>query len=60
MSISVRDEGVGMPPGFDVTKSKRLGTRLVAALSQQLNATLTNPAGVRGSSFCLVVPIENS
>src|SRR5580658_10595427 len=30
--ISVRDEGSGLPPGFDPTTSTRLGTRLVNAL----------------------------
>src|SRR6202007_329571 len=25
--VSVRDEGIGLPPQFDPTKSKRLGTR---------------------------------
>src|SRR4029079_9854533 len=30
--VSVSDEGVGLPAGFDPSKSKRLGTRLVTAL----------------------------
>ena len=34
--ISVRDEGVGLPRGFDPATSKRLGSRMVAALSKQL------------------------
>src|ERR1700684_3861232 len=38
--VSVRDEGAGLPPGFDSTTSKRLGTRLVNALSKQLGAEL--------------------
>jgi two-component sensor histidine kinase len=58
VSISVRDEGVGMPPGYDATQSKRLGTRLVTALSQQLKATLTNPASARGTNTSLVIPLE--
>src|SRR4029077_3050030 len=31
VALSIRDEGVGLPAGFDLTKSKRLGTRLVSA-----------------------------
>ena len=27
--VSVRDDGVGLPAGFDPTTSKRLGSRLV-------------------------------
>ena len=30
--ISVRDEGVGFPAGFDPETSKRLGTRMINAL----------------------------
>lgn len=58
VSISVRDEGIGMPAGFDATQNKRLGTRLVTALSQQLKATLTNPASARGTNTSLVIPLE--
>ena len=55
---SIRDEGVGMPPGFDATQNKRLGTRLVSALAQQLNATITNPVSARGTNTSLVIPLE--
>lgn len=56
--ISIRDEGVGLPPGFDPAKSKRLGARLVAALSEQLRAELSSPAVTRGTSYSLIVPLE--
>lgn len=56
--ISVRDEGVGLPADFDVTKSKGLGTRLVMALAKQLDAEfVTQPAGL-GTSVVLRVPLE--
>jgi len=56
--ISVRDEGVGLPAGFDPTTSKRLGTRLVNALSKQLGAELTRPSSTTGTNFTLLVPRE--
>lgn len=56
--VSIHDEGVGLPPGFDMTKSKRLGTRLVAALIQQLGASLGNRPVARGASFSFVVPLQ--
>jgi two-component sensor histidine kinase len=56
--VAVSDEGVGLPAGFDPAKSVRLGTRLVAALSQQLNAVMTHPASTRGATFTLRVPLE--
>jgi two-component sensor histidine kinase len=55
--VSVRDEGVGLPPGFDSATSKRLGTRLVNALSKQLGAELTLPKSPLGTNFTLLVPL---
>jgi two-component sensor histidine kinase len=61
LSISVRDGGVGLPPGFDPQKSKRLGARLVTALSSQLGAELKWPsANEAGATFVLVVPLERT
>ena len=57
--ISVRDEGTGLPAGFDPGKSKRLGTRLVSALSKQLGAELTRPSSPIGTNFTLLVPVAD-
>ena len=57
--VSVRDEGVGLPVGFDPTASKGLGTRLVNALSKQLGAQLTRPVSPTGTHCELLVPISN-
>jgi len=56
--VSVRDEGVGLPIDFDPTTSKRLGTRLVNALSKQLRAKLTRPASPVGTNFELLIPLS--
>ena len=55
--MSVRDEGVGLPPGFNSATSKRLGTRLVNALSKQLDGELTLPKSPLGTNFTLLVPL---
>jgi two-component sensor histidine kinase len=60
ITISVRDEGVGLPDGFDMTKSKRLGTRLVTELSKQLGGVFTIPSSKTGSNFSLVVPLDTN
>ena len=55
--ISVRDEGRGLPPDFNSATSKRLGTRLVNALSQQLGGDLTRPISTVGTISSLLIPL---
>ena len=55
--ISVRDEGIGLPAGFDPTTSKRLGSRLIHALAKQLEAELTRPFTAVGTNFTLLFPL---
>jgi two-component sensor histidine kinase len=55
--LSVRDEGVGLPANFDLASSKRLGSRLVNALSKQLGGKLDIPASTSGANFILTIPI---
>jgi two-component sensor histidine kinase len=40
LRLSVSDEGVGLPEGFDPETTKGLGMRLVRAFAQRLDATL--------------------
>jgi len=60
IAISVRDEGVGLPPGFDPAASKRLGARLVNALSKQLGGDLTRPVAPMGTNFTLHIPLRSA
>jgi two-component sensor histidine kinase len=55
--ISVRDEGVGLPAGFNPASSKRLGSRLVTALSKQLGGELNRPTSPSGANFSLLIPL---
>ena len=52
-SISVSDSGPGLPAGFDPTKSKGLGMKIVLSLVQQIAGALriTSGADGRGASF---------
>jgi two-component sensor histidine kinase len=54
----VRDDGVGLPAGFDLTKSRGLGMRIIATLAKQLDARITQHAGVDGTEFTLLLPLE--
>src|SRR5579859_932756 len=57
-SISVRDRGVGLPPDFDIHSGKRLGMRLVNALSTQVHADLQVLRHAAGTEFLLSVPVS--
>jgi two-component system, sensor histidine kinase PdtaS len=52
-SLSVLDEGPGLPAGFDPTKSKGLGMKIVLALVKQIGGELKIAPGAngRGSRF---------
>ena len=59
-SISVRDEGIGLPPGFDLRKAKGLGMRIINSFSQQLNATLSVRVQNPGTEFIVTIPRQSS
>ena len=56
--LTVGDEGVGLPPEFDVRKARGLGMRIVRAFAEQLGAELQVRARRPGCEFKLVAPIE--
>ncbi len=56
--VSVRDEGIGLPPTFDMTKSKGLGMRLLRSFLQQLDATIVLGPNAKGTEFVVDVPLE--
>jgi hypothetical protein len=58
--ISVRDNGVGLPAGFDLGKSRGLGMRIVAGLSKQLGAAISHPRDLDGTEFILMVPLQRA
>src|ERR1700730_18034947 len=55
-SISVRDEGIGLPSDFDLRKAKGLGMRIINSFSKQLNGTLIARAHNPGSEFIITIP----
>ena len=52
ITLLVKDDGVGLPPGFDIRKSKSLGLHIVSTLAEQLKATL-GVSSEAGTSFRL-------
>lgn len=57
-SLSVRDEGTGLPPDFDLHKAKGLGMRIVAAFAKQVDAAIAVCSQPSGTEFVLTIPIE--
>ncbi len=55
--LTVADDGIGLPEGFDQHDAKGLGMRMVRAFTEQLSATLSVRDRKPGCEFVLVVPI---
>ncbi len=55
--VSVRDEGVGLPPGFDMHSAKGLGMRLVLGLVGQLEAKVEVHHQSKGVEFVVLVDL---
>jgi two-component sensor histidine kinase len=58
LRVLVRDEGVGLPPAFDLAKARGLGMRLVRAFLQQLTATIAVKSTSQGTEFIIGIPLE--
>jgi two-component sensor histidine kinase len=58
LTISVRDEGTGLPAGFDPAASKGLGMRIIRALAGQLGAGLDVQPSGSGAEFTVRVPVR--
>ena len=56
--LTVRDDGVGLPAGFDPAASRGLGMRVLSALASQLRGTLKHASDATGSRFELHFPCE--
>ena len=54
--VDVRDDGAGLPPGFDIGKSRGLGLVLVVMLTKQLGGGVKHESGDAGTLFRVTVP----
>jgi two-component sensor histidine kinase len=56
--LSVRDNGVGLPAGFDWRNAKSLGLRLVQMLAKQIGGTVdAKRMEGGGMEFCVEFPV---
>lgn len=58
ITLSVRDEGIGLPQGIDETTSAGLGMRLIAAFARQLNGTVEVKRHDPGTEFVILFGVE--
>lgn len=56
LTVSVRDEGAGLPAGFDLAKPKGLGMRIITSFAQQLGGAIDIHARDPGTEFVLTIP----
>jgi two-component system, sensor histidine kinase PdtaS len=54
-SLSVLDDGPGLPAGFDPAKSKGLGMKIVLSLVKQIGGALRTSSGDNGCGACFTV-----
>jgi two-component sensor histidine kinase len=57
LQFFVRDDGVGMPTGFEIGAAKSLGLPIVRNLARQIRATLSCP-NVEGGGTCIGVSLK--
>lgn len=59
-TLLVKDDGIGLPLGFDPEKSTSLGFRIIRELSRQLAGTYQYSSDVTGTLFMLSFPYNSS
>jgi PAS domain S-box-containing protein len=57
LTLTVRDQGPGLPAGFDPAGSCSLGMRIIVALTRQIQGELTILEAPKGAAFRISVPI---
>lgn len=58
LRIAVKDDGAGLPPGFDIYRSPSLGLQLVCMLAEQVQAAIEVEAAP-GTCFRLTLPVAS-
>ena len=55
--LEVRDDGPGVPAGFDLGRNARFGLRMAASIAAQLGGSLVAQSAGKGAAFRLRVPL---
>ncbi len=60
LRLTVSDNGVGLPPDFDLEEIESVGLRLVKAITTQMSGELTVLPSNEGAMFQVVLPVDMS
>ena len=55
--LTVKDDGIGLPSGFDLSQSGSMGSQIIFLLTKQLEGELTIE-GTKGATFSILLPLE--
>ncbi len=55
--LTVKDDGIGLPPDFDLSKKTSMGSQIIYLLTQQLEGEITIE-GTKGASISIILPLE--
>ncbi|HNW98650.1 MAG TPA: PAS domain S-box protein [Bacteroidales bacterium] len=54
--LSIKDNGKGLPPGFDCKNTQSLGLQLVCLLTEQIQGKLKVESSDKGTKFSIIFP----
>ncbi|WP_247894554.1 sensor histidine kinase [Azospirillum sp. B510] len=60
LALTVSDHGPGLPPNFDIRKSRSLGMRLVSSLAGQIRASVDIDTTPQGTIFRIALPVPDA
>ena len=60
VTLSIRDEGQGLPHGFAAGRSRGLGMKILRALVEQMDATFEIGTSGPGAEFILQIPLDGA
>jgi len=55
--LTVRDDGIGLPPDFDLSQRTSMGSQIIHLLTRQLEGEIKID-GTKGASFSIILPSE--
>ena len=58
LELIIKDNGKGLPPGFDYKNTESLGLQLVCLLTEQIQGKLDVQSSDKGTKFSIIFPVK--